>query len=229
LARRHIEELATQHRRVIIAGGSGLHFRAVVDPMTFAPTDPDLRRELAARSPDSLVAELAATDSDARLHVDLANQRRVIRALEIVRLTGRTPSQRASSFEAGQIRRYESLYAFRAIGIDAGEISRQRVETRLNHMVDAGFLDEVARLRATLGTSAANAVGYRELARVVGGEVDLEDAITDTLRATNALVKRQRTFFRRDPRIDWLAWHDDAEGRIELAVNWIEEKMQWTS
>lgn len=229
MARRHLEELATQYRRAIIVGGSGLHFRAVVDPMTMAPTDPVVRSELDERTLASLVSELAVADPDAEDHVDIANPRRVVRALETFRLTGETPSQRASSFEAGQVRRYEPMYPFHAIGIDAGAESKRRVETRLGGMIGAGFVDEVADLEGRLGTSASRAVGYREMSKMARGEIRLDQAIADTLRTTNALVKRQRTFFRRDPRIEWLDWHDDEQLRIESAVDRIGEKMQWTS
>jgi tRNA dimethylallyltransferase len=229
MARRHLEELATQYRRAIIVGGSGLHFRAVVDPMTMAPTDAVVRSELEEQSLGNLVNDLAVADPDAGKHVDLANRRRVVRALETYRLTGETPSRRASSFEAGQVRRYEPMYPFQAIGIDAGTESKRRVEARLAAMMDEGFLAEVVGLDGHLGTSASQAVGYRELTRMAGGEIRLDQAIADTLRATNALVKRQRTFFRRDPRVEWLDWHHDEQVRIESAADRVGEKMQWTS
>jgi tRNA dimethylallyltransferase len=228
-ARRHIEELATQYRRVVVAGGSGLHFRAVVDPMTFAPTDAALRSELETLSLQSLIQELHTADPGAVDRVDIANRRRVVRAVEIIRLTGETPTRRASKPEASKVRAYESLYPLTAFGVDAREESAQRVSTRLNTMVEAGFIDEVRALAPTLGTSASHAVGYREFAALLRGEISREEAIADTIRATNGLVKRQRTFFRRDPRIEWIPWHDDRAERVERAVNHIGEAMQWSS
>lgn len=228
-ARRHIEELATQYRRVVIAGGSGLHFRAVVDPMTFAPTDAALRAVLEEQTLESLVLELLSADPGAANLVDLANPRRVVRAVEIIRLTGETPTRRANKPEASLVRSYEPLYPLKAFGIDAHDASPHRVASRLDAMVGAGFIEEVEGLGSTLGTSASQAVGYREFARMVAGEISRGEAMADTIRATNGLVKRQRTFFRRDPRIEWLPWQDDRAERIDRAVDHIGESMQWNS
>lgn len=229
VARRHIEELATQYRRVVIAGGSGLHFRAVVDPLTFAPTDAVVRKELEEQTLESLTQELIAADPDAGALVDMENPRRVIRAVEILRLAGETPTMRAGTPEASKVRAYEPLYPIAAFGIDALDASPQRVARRLDAMIESGFIAEVEALAPTLGTSASQAVGYRSFARMMGGEISREDAITDTIRATNGLVKRQRTYFRRDPRIEWIPWHDDQVERVERAVNLIGKKMQWIS
>ena len=229
VARRHIEELATQYRRVVIAGGSGLHFRATVDPMTFAPTDAALRAMLEEQPLKALVDELRMADPRAEHIVDMANPRRVVRAVEILRLTGATPNRRANTPEAARLREYEPLYPVNAFGIDALNVSARRVAHRLDAMIEAGFIDEVSGLAATLGTSASRAVGYRQFLRMIGGEISRDEAIADTMRATLGLVKRQRTFFRRDPRIEWIPWHDDPTERIEGAVEHIGEKMQWTS
>ncbi len=229
LARDHVAQILAAEGRVIIAGGSGLHFRAVVDPMTFAPTDPTLRAELEAMSRVELREVLLAADATAGDHVDLANPRRVVRAVEVWKLTGQTPTHRSMSPEAKALRRYESYLPFRAFGIDAGAASGTLVKTRLATMVDMGFMEEVARLEGRLGTAAARAVGYREFLGAVRGEVTVKDAFADTLRSTRALVKRQRTFFRRDPRIEWMTWQDDERRRVRTAVDAIGETMQWTS
>ena len=92
---RHIIERSS--KPLIISGGSGLHFRALVDPMSFAPTNPALRSELEAEDHLMLVDELTKADDRAGLLVDLANPRRVIRAVEVLRLTGETPSDRSAS------------------------------------------------------------------------------------------------------------------------------------
>jgi tRNA dimethylallyltransferase len=228
-ARRHMEELATQHRRVVIAGGSGLHFRAVVDPMTFAPTDATLRAALEERPLAWLVQELLAADATAEAVVDMANPRRVVRAVEIIRLTGETPSMRANKPEASLMRSYESVYAMKAFGIDSLDASVGRVASRLDAMIESGFVEEVESIGPSLGSSASKAVGYREFARLIAGEISRDVAIADTIRATNGLVKRQRTFFRKDPRIEWIPWQDDRTERVARAVDHIGEKMQWTS
>ena len=104
---------------LIITGGSGLHFRALVDPMNFAPTDPALRVELESTDPGLLADELLREDPGAGIKVDLANHRRVVRAVEILRLTGETPSSRAESTEAEDVRRYRSEVEFLAVAVDA--------------------------------------------------------------------------------------------------------------
>jgi tRNA dimethylallyltransferase len=189
---------------VVIVGGSGLHFRAVVDPLEFPPTDGVLRAELEAAPPAVLVAELERADPDAGQLVDLGNPRRVIRAVEILRLTGRTPSRRARSEEAESVRTYRSVVPLAVIGLDPGEEVAWRVRRRLSAMRRQGFLAEVESLADRLGRTACQAVGYRQLLDVVRGRTDLERGFASAERATMMLAKRQRTYFRRDPRIHWL-------------------------
>jgi tRNA dimethylallyltransferase len=214
--------------RAVVAGGSGLHFRALVDPLEFPPTDDDVRRELEAVEPDALVAELRAADPEVDSHVDLANPRRVLRAVEILRLTGATPSQRASSPEAAAVRSYHPVRPICAIGLDPGNRLAERVERRFDAMLEAGLLDEVTHLAPSLGATARHAVGYKELLGVVAGQTSVEEARQRAIHATLALAKRQRTFFRRDPRIQWIPWHDDAADRVAAARAAVEEA-SWIS
>lgn len=198
-------------RRLLLVGGSGLHFRAIVDPLRFPPSDGALRAELDARPAGEIVAELLRVDSDVAEHVDLTNPRRTVRALEIFRLTGRTPSERAGSAEAEMLRTYRPLFAFKAVGLDPGDRLRDRVRQRLELMLEAGFLDEVEQLAPRLGRTAAQAVGYKQLMRVVDGSVSEEEGVADAMRATLRLAKHQRTYFHRDPRITWVPWSDDPD------------------
>ena len=229
LARREVSRILDTGGRVVIAGGSGLHFRSIVDPMTFAPTDDEVKAHLEARSDEDLVAELLAADPMAGDVVDLANPRRVLRAVEVWQITGRTPSLRASLPEAAAMRRYEPVLEFEGFGIDRGNSLGGRVRTRLAAMVEAGFPAEVARLQARMGRTASQAVGYRQYSAALGGELSMSAAFDETVRATNALVKRQRTFFRRDPRIRWISWQDGTEYEIEAAVTTIGEATRWSS
>ena len=201
------------HESVIIAGGSGLHFRAIVDPHTFPPHDPRVRIEVEGLSDP--VAELVAVDPGAGGVLDLANRRRVVRALEVHRLTGLTPSIRAASVEAEALRRYQSQYQFRAVGLDPGEELEARIASRIATMRADGLLDEVAGLSSTLGQTSRNAVGYRQLLDHLEGDTDLESAWARIHRATVGLARRQRTFFRRDPRIRWVDWSEAVEARQE--------------
>ena len=229
LGRAAIDEEIARRGRVIVCGGSGLHFRALVDPMTFAPTDPARRAELEAMDLAHLVARLLVSDPAAGEVVDLGNPRRVIRAVEVEQLTGLTPTARATSPEAAAVAAYRPFLAFSAVGIDPGDAVRERVEARWDAMLAAGLVDEVAGLVASLGRTARQAVGYKELIPVVHGDATLAEATGEVLSATMGLVKRQRTFFRRDPRIEWLAWQDDRARRIDDAVAAIGEAAGWTS
>jgi tRNA dimethylallyltransferase len=229
LARASASEIIDDGGKVIIAGGSGLHFRAIVDPLTFAPTDLELRRRLDAYTAAELRAELVRADAHAQDVVDLENPRRVHRAVEVLRLTGQTPSERASTREAAALRSYEALMTFCGFGIDAGDAIEARITRRLTAMVDDGLVEEVTHLQARLGRTASQAIGYKQYGAMVQGRTSSREAFVATVRATKALVKRQRTFFRRDPRISWISWQDDDELRVENAVNTIAEAMQWNS
>ena len=203
---------------VIITGGSGLHFRSLVDPMTFAPTDSGLRAELEAADPGDLVEELVEMDPLAGERVDLANIRRVVRAVEIARLTGETPSSRAATEEAEDIRRYRSEVEFTAVGLDPGQELDDRVERRLREMRSGGLVQEVRGLRDRLGRTARAAVGYREVLSHIAGELTEDGAFEAAALNTKKLARKQRTWFQRDPRIRWIPWSDDVDERTERAL-----------
>jgi tRNA dimethylallyltransferase len=212
----------------LIVGGSGLHFRALVDPLEFPPHDPQVRREVEALARGEALAALLAADPSASAVVDLANPRRVARALEVYRLTGLTPSERAASAAAAAVRAYRPLLPVVAVGVDPGEALRRRVEARFDAMLAAGLLEEVRRLAPHLGPTAAQAVGYKELVPVVRGEATLEEGRSRAVAATWALAGRQRTFFRRDPRLRWQEWDDDPAHRA-AAARTVFEEAGWTS
>lgn len=223
-----IADVEERQRPVLIVGGSGLHFRALVDPLEFPPSDPEVRAQIDAMEPLAAVLELLDADPDAAEIVDLANPRRVARALEVVRVTGRTPSERNSTPEAAAVRSYEPLMPVSAVGVDPGDTLAERIRERFHGMLEAGFVDEVTRLASRLGPTASQAAGYRELLRVVSGEWDLEQGIRRGIDATTSLSRRQRTFHRRDPRIRWLEWDDDPHRIADRAAALLEEA-GWTS
>lgn len=199
---------------IIITGGSGLHFRALVDPLSFAPTDPELRSELEAAEEGVLVEELLDIDPSAQSIVDLANQRRVVRALEIYRLTGETPSSRAGTALAEDVRRYVPEIEFSAVGIDPGSALEERVGLRLGRMRSSGLVDEVRSLSPTMGRTARSAVGYKEILEALAGDVSFDDAFARAASNTKKLARKQRTWFQRDPRIRWIPWIDDPDQRV---------------
>jgi tRNA dimethylallyltransferase len=204
----------TESPAIVITGGSGLHFRALVDPLSFAPTDPDLRDELEARDAEGLIAELLEVDPAAAGHVDMANTRRVVRALEIFHLTGETPSARAATAEAEDVRRYVPEIAFDAVGIDPGSGLEERVDLRLREMRDGGLVDEVRSLAPRMGRTARGAVGYRELLAALRQETSMDEAFEQAAANTKKLARKQRTWFQRDPRIRWIPWIDEPDQRL---------------
>jgi tRNA dimethylallyltransferase len=215
--------------RVLIVGGSGLHFRSLVDPMTFAPTDPTIRADIEAMTLADLQKAVLTIDPDAQDVLDTQNPRRMIRALEVWRITSQTPSERSNTPEAEAVRGYRPLIDHASLGLDAQQGSGGRVQERFDEMLSRGLLEEVARLGPRIGRTAAQAVGYKELLPVVDGQADIGVASDNAVRATNVLVKRQRTFFRRDPRIERIPWQDDEDERIGSTVNRIGEVAGWTS
>ena len=115
-----------------------------------------------------------------------------------------------------------------AVGLDPGDDMAARVEARFDRMLSAGLIDEVEHLVGVWGVTASQAVGYREMSRVVAGEWSHEQGRRRAIEATTALARRQRTYFRRDPRIRWLDWHDDSEA-VAAKVIEVFEEAGWTS
>lgn len=212
----------------IICGGSGLHYRSLVDPLRFPPNDPEVRAEMEALAPVEARERLTLLDPEAGDYVDLANPRRVVRALEIATITGLVPSQRAGTAEAAAVREYRADVEFIAVGFDPGPELEARVVGRFDAMLEKGLLAEVRSLHPFLGKLAAQAVGYKELLPVVAGVTDLETGRAAAIRATRALAKRQRTFFRRDPRIRWVPWHAEPGVRLDTAVDYLNGQTSWT-
>lgn len=207
---------------MIISGGSGLHFRALVDPLSFAPTDTDVRADLEARDKEVLVDALLGVDSTAASFVDLANPRRVVRALEIYQLTGETPSSRAGTALAEDVRRYVPEIEFEAVGIDPGGSLEGRADARLGEMRASGLVDEVRALAPGMGRTARIAVGYREVLAALAGELSMDEAFTRAAASTKRLARKQRTWFQRDPRIRWIPWIEDPEQRARRIVEAFE-------
>ena len=213
--------------RILIVGGSGLHFRALVDPLEFPPSDPVIRAEIETMPLTEAVQHLLAADAQAGSLVDLANPRRVVRALEVFRTTGATPTTRSTTPEAEAIRSYRGLWPVAGIGVDPGPALGDRIRQRFVAMLAAGLQSEVELLAPRLGVTAAQGVGYRELLRVVRGEWTLDRATRTAIAATAALARRQRTFHRRDPRVRWLEWDD--EPSLVAGAAAVLEEAGWTS
>jgi tRNA dimethylallyltransferase len=205
LARAVVEGIDARGHRVLLVGGSGLYFRAIVDELEFPATDPgardELRAEAEALGPDRMHERLAELDPAAAARIEPTNVRRTVRALEVAAVTGRPFSSYAARWE-----RYPDE-GVRAAGIDVPrDVLARRIEARVRAMVDTGLLDEVRALldRGLFGwLTASRAIGYAEFARYLRGEITLAEASAETVRRTRELARRQMVWFRRDPRIRW--------------------------
>jgi len=205
--REALADLQARGRTPVAVGGSGLYVRALLDHLEFPGTDPALRAALEARAdaegPRALHAELAAADPDAATRIGPHNARRLVRALEVIAITGET----YSSFLP------EHVYAVPAvqIGIDCDRaVLDARVAARVERMWAAGLVGEVEGLVAAggLGRTAARAVGYAQVLALLAGQVGEEQAYDETVAATRRLARRQMGWFGRDPRVHWLDAQD---------------------
>ena len=203
LAQREIDAILVRGLRVVVEGGSGLYVRAALGGLSFGPP-PDaalrarLQRRLQDEGPAALRAELARRDPATAAVVDLANPRRVARALEAVLITGGPvdPAGRAALWRPGT--RYEHV----VIALDAErEWLRPRIDERVDWMVAAGALEEVrdARARGPLSTTLQQAIGVREIAAHLDGRMTVEEAAAQMKTRTRRLVRRQTTWMRKLP------------------------------
>jgi tRNA dimethylallyltransferase len=208
-----------RHRGVVpvLVGGSALYTRAVVDRFEFPGTDEDVRGrledELARVGPQVLHERLREVDPEAAAKVLPSNSRRVVRALEVVELTGRPftaslPEQRYFHDRTVQV----------GVRIPRPVLD-ERIERRVRRMWDDGLVDEVGRLAARglrEGRTASRALGYQQVLAFLAGECTEQQAFEATVVRTRQFARRQDAWFRKDPRITWVEW-DDPE-RVDRAV-----------
>lgn len=213
LARRTIDEIAARGGIPVLVGGSGLYFRAVVDDLEFAPASAEVRERLEKQDPEVLLDRLRDLDPPTAERLDPRNHRRIVRAAEVAELTGRPPSELRGSWE-----RYGERYDLVVAGLtwDRSVLLR-RAEERVDREIEAGLLEEVRRVR-TFSRTAGQALGVKEMTPVIEGVEDMDSARTRLVRNTKAFVRRQISWFTRDPRVRWvdaseLGW-DGARGAI---------------
>ncbi|MDT0327448.1 tRNA (adenosine(37)-N6)-dimethylallyltransferase MiaA [Nocardiopsis lambiniae] len=220
MARERVEDCADRDVLPILVGGSGLYVRAVLDHLDFPGTDPEVRArlesELADVGPGVLHARLAESDPAAARAILPGNGRRIVRALEVIELTGRP-------FTA-TLPDHTPFYPCAQIGLDAPRPELdERVDLRVERMWEKGLLDEVRRLDSQglrEGRTAAKALGYAQALAQLDGELSEEEAKAATAQATRRFVRRQESWFRRDPRVRWLPY--DAPDLLERALNRVE-------
>jgi tRNA dimethylallyltransferase len=204
LARAAIADIHARGRVPILVGGSGLYVRAALDKLEFPGTDPDLRAdledELARAGAPALHARLASADPAAAAAILPSNGRRIVRALEVLQLSGRPFS--------ATLPQYESVYDAVQIGVQLprAELDR-RIGDRVTRMWELGLVDEVRQLAAAglrEGRTASRALGYAQVLRFLDGGLSEDEAAAQTVLATRRFVRRQESWFRRDPRIRWV-------------------------
>ena len=204
LARAAIADVLDRGAVPLLVGGSGLYFHAVVDAFVFPPTDAAVRARLEAEAADAglpaLYRRLVERDPEAAGRIQPANLRRIVRALEVMELTGRR-----FSFFRGAMDEPVSCYRLTVLGLDPGpELLRLRVAQRVAAMAEAGLVDEVRRLSAgTLSRTARQALGYKELLAALEAGMPVEAALDEVVARTRAYARRQLAWFRRDPRVRW--------------------------
>ena len=203
LARPAIAAVIAAGRVPLLVGGSGLYWRAVVDDLAFAPTDPGVRAEVIARFGDDAAAahaELARLDPEAAVRIPARNLRRTVRALEVVALTGRPFSSHDDAWG-----RYDSvLPGLTVVHLDPpAEVLASAIDARVVSMVGSGLVEEVARLRTLrppMSRGVAAAIGVAEASRVLDGSLDPDELVPAVAARTRRYARRQRAWFRADPR-----------------------------
>jgi tRNA dimethylallyltransferase len=200
-ARNAISHIARRGVLPLLVGGSGLYFRAVVDDLLFPPRSATVREalefEVDELGPEALHDRLTELDPKAAAKIEPANARRIVRALEVIELTGE-PFSDNDSFD-----RYESIYDLAMIGLTRPRSQLyERIEARVTRMIDQGLVEE-ARLLAALGVSrtARQALGYRQI--LDSPEADPDALRNEIVRATKRFARRQESWFRADPRAQW--------------------------
>jgi len=204
LARAAVDDILARGRVPLLVGGSGLYVRAVLERFEFPGTDPGLRAaleaELAELGPDPLYARLVRHDPDAAARILPSNGRRIVRALEVIELTG----GRFAAALPEPTPHYDSVPV--GVNVDTPALD-ERIAVRVERMWRLGLVEEVRRLAAVglaEGRTASRALGYQQVLRYLAGEWDETTARAQTVQATRRFVRRQRSWFHRDPRIGWL-------------------------
>jgi tRNA dimethylallyltransferase len=217
LARAAIDDIRGQGRTPILVGGSGLYVRAAIDNLQFPGTDAEVRAsledELAVVGAGALHARLAGLDPLAAAAILPGNGRRIVRALEVIELSGRPFSATLPD--------YQAVYPVVQVGVEMPRaILDRRIDVRVAGMWDRGLVDEVRQLEAAglrAGRTASRALGYAQVLRFLDAEWTETEAAAQTVQATRRFVRRQESWFRRDPRIAWVPAGADLPERA-LAV-----------
>jgi tRNA dimethylallyltransferase len=218
LAQKSVEEIQSRIKIPIFCGGTGLYFKAFLSGLGEAPaTNPELRAELEAASFEALLRELHERDPAAYEKIDKQNPRRVIRAVEVIRLTGKKFSEQRAEWKAGLLRGNDrtvqraaptKFYCFSRAPADL----HTRINTRVDAMFARGLVEETRELLQRgleQNKTAMQAIGYRQVVEHLRGERDLAETIELVKSRTRQFAKRQLTWFRRQLDPEWIELKPD--------------------
>lgn len=216
VARNKIDQLLGSGKSVVVVGGTGLYIKAILDDLNFPDTDPLVRDKITAQAEkfgnEIMHERLAKLDPAASLAIPKENIRRVIRALEVIELTGKPFTANLPRQESSK---YPQAKQFGLV-LDRANLD-EKIDTRVEDMWSKGFPREVSLLMTQgleQATTAKKALGYNQIINYLNGETDEAFAKDETKRVTRAYARRQETWFSRDERIQWLA-PDSISARLE--------------
>lgn len=207
LARAKIDELRSQNKNVVVVGGTGLYIKAILDDLNFPETDREVREKLNLEAEkiggDAMHERLSKLDPAAGLAIPRENVRRVVRALEVIEITGKPFT---AILPREDSTKYPDAMQF-GLAMDRESLDF-RIDSRVQKMWELGFVDEVEPLinQGVLEAKTAQAaIGYAQIIRMKHGTMSEAEAIQDTARATRQYARRQETWFSKDLRITWLS------------------------
>jgi len=216
IARDKIDELIASGKSVVVVGGTGLYIKAILDDLNFPDTNPQVRDKITEQADqlgnEIMHGKLAKLDPAAALAIPKENIRRVIRALEVIELTGKPFTANLPRQESSK---YPNAKQFGLV-LDRSNLD-EKIDQRVDDMWEKGFAREVSLLMTQgleQATTAKKALGYSQIMSYLNGECDEEFAKQETKRVTRAYARRQETWFSRDDRIKWLA-PDSMQVRLE--------------
>ncbi len=220
-ARALVTEIHARGRNAVVVGGTGLYIKALLDDLNFPDTDPAVREKLEAEALEfgaqSLFERLQQLDPAAALAIDQANTRRVIRALEVIEITGKPFTANLPREDSTQ---YPDAMQFGLVM--EREHLRERIDQRVDLMWEKGFVAEVDSLikdGILEGVTAQRAIGYSSLIAMRAGTMTEDEAKEETKRATRQYARRQETWFSRDQRINWISPISDRFATIMQNIN----------
>lgn len=220
LARAAIGRLVAEGRPAILVGGSGLYVHATLDDFEFPGTDPELRADLEAQLAEvgsgAMHARLTAADPAAAAAILPSNGRRIVRALEVIEMTG----GRFAATLPGHRPHYPHTLR---LGLTADRaLLDERITRRVDVMWERGLIDEVRALEQIglrEGVTASRALGYKQVLAFLAGEISEQEAREQTVKETKRFARRQESWFRRDPHVRWL--DQTGDGLYEVALEFV--------